>query len=309
MLFAPTAGHDENLFSFIAQRWQAWKSRQDSLAGLESCGRTEVDRIARDLSLTTNELRTLAGKGADAASLLYRRMADMGLDRAELARAEPTVMWDMQKTCSLCESKKRCRHDLAQGAESSAWHAYCPNDDTLSALASETIGTTRRIRPAARAAMIAEDDQRGRYASLLGLLFIGLAWLVLLGAPPAGLRLDRGAGWAPDAARAILAPAVTCLDASCLSADQLAAVNGLKAIQARGWIAATPDQVAAVTPVSLIVQRVRTGEALACTKQGGTTYYGLMYQGGCSQGGLEAAKLDGYRECRSMSGGGSCLLK
>src|SRR6202162_2675172 len=165
MLSTPTAGHDENLLSFIAQRWHAWKSSQDSLAGLEGCGRAEMARVAHDLSLTTGELRSLAGKGADAVDLLYRRMAAMGLKRDGVARAEPKVMLDMQKTCSLCESKKRCRHDFAHGAESSAWRAYCPNDDTLGALPSQAIGP--RARPAARSAMIADDDQRGRAASFL----------------------------------------------------------------------------------------------------------------------------------------------
>jgi len=306
MLFTPTAGHDENLFGFIAQRWHAWKSRQDGLGGLECCG-AEIARVARDLSLSTGELRSLAGKGADAADLLYRRMAGMALSRDAVARAEPKVMQDMQKTCSLCDSKKRCRHDFAQGSESSAWQAYCPNEDTLSALASQTSGPPHRV-PAARSAVIAEDDRRGHYASALGLLFIGLAWLILLGAPPAGLRLDRGAIMDSQAVNGRSAPAVTCLDASCLSVEQLVAVQELKAIQAQGWLAATADQAAALTPASLIVEGVQAGEALACAKLGGTTYYGLMFQSGCSRGGLAAAKLSGFGACRPMSAGGACFL-
>jgi hypothetical protein len=307
MLFTPTAGHDENLFGFIAQRWHAWKSRQDSLGGLEGCG-AEMARVAHDLSLTTGELRSLARKGAGAADLLYRRMAAMALSRDVIVRAEPKVMQDMQKTCSLCESKKRCRHDFALGAESSAWRAYCPNDDTLSALASQTIGLPRGNGPARRSAVVADDDQRGRYATALGLLFIGLAWLVLLAAPPAGLRLDRGAITEPEAGNARAVPAVTCLDASCLSVEQLAAMQELKAIQAQGWLAATADQVASLPPASLLVQRVHASEALACTKLGGTTYYGMMFQDGCSRGGLGAARLSGFGECRPMSAGGACFL-
>jgi hypothetical protein len=320
MLFTSTAGHHESLFGTIAQRWREWKSTQDSLARLESCGRNEVARIAQDLALTTTELRSLAGKGADAANLLYRRMANIGLDRAELARQEPMVLWDMQKNCSLCASKKRCRNDFDAGAQTSAWQAYCPNDDTLGALALQTVGAANRGHAGTQRAMagtaIADDDHRGRLASLLGLLLVGLAWLILLGAPPAGLRFDHQATSAPDRATSapdlanvMSAPPVTCLDASCLSAAQQAALRDLRTVQTQGLIASTPDQIASLPAASLIAQEVHAGEALACARQGGTTHYGLMFQNGCNQGSLEAARLDGYDECRPMSGGGVCFTK
>jgi hypothetical protein len=47
------------------------------------------------------------------------------------------------------------------------------------------------------------------------------------------------------------------------------------------------------------------GRLRAC----GTSYYGLIFQSGCNQGGLEAARLDGFDERRPMSGGGVCSLK
>src|SRR3974390_3040275 len=145
MQLTPTADRDGGLIGLLVQRWQAWKEGRDSLAGLEVCGGGEVARIAHYLSLTPRELRTLAGKGPHAADLLYRRMADLGLDRDALASREPTTLREMQRDCSLCGSKARCRHDLARGAPQSAWHPYCPNDQVLHALA-----TGGRIRAAPR---------------------------------------------------------------------------------------------------------------------------------------------------------------
>src|SRR6266581_2171192 len=104
MPYTPTAHQDQNLLGALAQRWQAWRNRREALAALESCGTGEVARIAHDLSLTTGELSALAGRGTDSANLLYRRMAQLGLERKTIACREPKTLWDMQKTCSLCDS-------------------------------------------------------------------------------------------------------------------------------------------------------------------------------------------------------------
>ncbi len=306
MQLTPTAGRHEGLFSLLMQRWQAWAERRDSLAGLETCGRGEVARVAHDLSLTPNELRALARKGPDAASLLYRRMADLGLDRDALARAEPRMLRDMQKECSLCGSKGRCRHDRARGADPSAWHDYCPNDDALGALMA---GGAHRARAAASAAAVAEDDERGWHATLLGLLFIGLAWVILLSGHHPGARRHSNPAIPPAASPAPKRAALTCLDASCLDAQQLAALRDVRAFQSQGWVASSAEQRATVRETSLTAHGVRAGEAAACARQGGTTYYGFLFQSGCSEGGSVAARLEGYNECRPMAGGGACLLR
>jgi hypothetical protein len=301
MQLTPTAGHHESLISLLAQRWRAWKDSRDSLAGLDACGGGEVARIAHDLSLTTKELRALARQGPDAASLLYARMTDLGLDPDALASRVPMTLRDLQKDCSLCGSKRRCRHDFARGAEPSAWHGYCPNDAVLIALAPAGHGGATE----AAAASSIGDDARRRHASLLALVFIGLAWVVLLAGHHAGPRRHAPAVVAPGPTGAT----VTCLDGSCLDAQQRAALRGLRAVQAQGWIASSAEERAMTRTASLIANDVRDGEAAACARLGGATYYGFAFQDGCSAGIGAAAKRDGYDECRPMAGGGACLLR
>ena len=86
-------------------------------------------------------------------------------------------------------------------------------------------------------------------------------------------------------------------------------MRDLRAVLARVWIASSAEQIASLPRIATLAQGVQTGEALACTRAGGTTYYGFMFQGGCNTGGTEAAKLEGFKECRPMAGGGVCLLK
>jgi hypothetical protein len=137
-----------------------------------------------------------------------------------------------------------------------------------------------------------------------------LAGVVLLAGHDPGLRYHSTPALAPPAAaEASWKSVVTCLDSSCLNSPQLAALKELRAVSSHGWIASSAEELATLPEASLIAQTVHAGEAAACTKEGGTTYYGLMVRDGCSKGGSEAAKVEGYNECRSMAGGGVCLLR
>jgi hypothetical protein len=107
---------------------------------------------------------------------------------------------------------------FARGADPSAWRDDCPNDDTHGALAPVAMAWARVYATAADTA-IADDDRDGLRASALGLMFAALASLVLLGAPLAVLRGLLAPTFTPAASEPSTGPAVTCIDASCLSAQ------------------------------------------------------------------------------------------
>jgi hypothetical protein len=70
------------------------------------------------------------------ASLLFRRMALLRVDRDELASDDPLLFRELQALCALCRSKERCVSDLAQECEpgNREWREYCLNATTLNAL-------------------------------------------------------------------------------------------------------------------------------------------------------------------------------
>ena len=47
------------------------------------------------------------------ASLLFRRMAALQVDRDELASNDPLLFRELQARCTLCRSKERCVLDLS----------------------------------------------------------------------------------------------------------------------------------------------------------------------------------------------------
>jgi hypothetical protein len=48
-----------------------------------------------------------------------------------LARTEPLVLRDMERVCTLCKDKPRCRDDLAAGTAERHYEDYCLNAPTI----------------------------------------------------------------------------------------------------------------------------------------------------------------------------------
>lgn len=310
MALAHRAVHAPRL-DLISQCWRSWKSNRASAAPFDRWGQHEIERIAHDLRMTTRELHSLARKRADSARLLYRRMADLGLDRTEVARAVPKVMWDLQKLCSTCETKSRCERDFAHGADLSAWQAYCPNDQTLNALTSQTVKASNRVRAASSSGAVASVNIPHLHVWSWGLFLIG-AWLIIsmnwqhtnsalvVGSVPTS---NTSATNAPPSA------GITCLDTGCLSAQQRTALQTMKSVAEQGLINSSINQLQALQQASRNVEDVRKGEALVCGSIGGATYYGLMFRQGCGPESVGTPRLSGYTSCRTMTGGGVCFVK
>ena len=130
---------------FVRRLAHWWRSRNGSrrtMADFDRCGPAEMERIARDVGVSGADLSILAGKWPDAADLLYWRMNEIKLDRMEITRADAQVMRDLQRVCTVCGSKWRCEHELANNPSDPAWQKYCPNATTLLALAAERAAKT-----------------------------------------------------------------------------------------------------------------------------------------------------------------------
>ena len=121
----------------LAHWWRSWNGRRRTMADLGRCGPAEMERIARDVGVSGADLSILAGKWPDAADPLYWRMNEIKLDRKEITHADPQVMRDLQRVCTVCASKRRCKHELASNPSDPAWKKYCPNATTLAALVAE----------------------------------------------------------------------------------------------------------------------------------------------------------------------------
>jgi hypothetical protein len=123
----------------VARWWRAWVKQRGTMAALADCGPAEIARMARDIGVSgAAELRVLAGKWPNSSDLLSRRLQQFRLDPTAMMRAEPDVVRDLERVCTLCTSRRRCSRDFAAEEPASAWETYCPNAPTLGALIADS---------------------------------------------------------------------------------------------------------------------------------------------------------------------------
>jgi len=129
----------DNVIAPIAEWWRRHATIQENLADLGAFGPAEMARMAQDVGIAPSDLRELARHCSDAADLLDRRLEALGLAASGLAATAPAELRDMERLCTLCQSKGRCARDLAADPSDPVWRQYCPNEQTMVALAREGV--------------------------------------------------------------------------------------------------------------------------------------------------------------------------
>ena len=117
------------MFSWVAKVF----GRQDSRMPWAKESRPdahEMQRAASDLGISVTDLERLAKKPLGSAKEMYRRLQMRGVDVAKLAAEHPRLVKDMERVCSLCEEKRRCRND-AENPDGGLWRTYCCNADSI----------------------------------------------------------------------------------------------------------------------------------------------------------------------------------
>jgi hypothetical protein len=137
----------ESVLGTLARKWRIWQRRRAAVAELDHCGSAERQRNANDIGMNGDELCVLAGRWPDTVDLLRQRIDQLKLNPADGVQIEPEVMRDLQRTCALCMSKRRCTHDFAKRPSNPGWQEYCPNAMTFSALLTESGKARKRDKP------------------------------------------------------------------------------------------------------------------------------------------------------------------
>jgi hypothetical protein len=94
----------------------------------------ELERVARELNVTPVDLEMLVRQGSQGANELPHTLTALGIDETALRRAEPALLRDIERVCSLCAHKRRCHQELAAGTAATNYVEYCGNSDTIDVL-------------------------------------------------------------------------------------------------------------------------------------------------------------------------------
>lgn len=115
--------HLANLQRFVDRLRDRWSQRGE-LAALYG---TELERLAKQLGMTPRGVHQLVDFGPDAVALLYRRLATLGITRADVERIASGLARDLERTCACCDRKQACKSDLDSRPDAPDWRDYCPN--------------------------------------------------------------------------------------------------------------------------------------------------------------------------------------
>lgn len=118
----------------LIESFAAWLKHHRELSEMRRLDRTDFDRIASDLRIAPDDLEELVRHGRHAADELPKMLNQLGISAERLAQAQPLLLRDMERVCSLCNQKGQCDRDLADGTAAENYHDYCANASTLESL-------------------------------------------------------------------------------------------------------------------------------------------------------------------------------
>ena len=129
-----TASRPYPIVQDLIESFASWLKHHRELAEMRQLDRSEFDRIASDLRIAPDDLEELVRHGKHAADELPKMLEQLGIDAERLGRAQPLLLRDMERVCSLCHAKGQCDRDLADGTAAETYHGYCGNAATLESL-------------------------------------------------------------------------------------------------------------------------------------------------------------------------------
>jgi hypothetical protein len=112
---------------FLIGKFADWLKHRRELNEVRQLDRTQFDRIASDLRISSGDLDQLVQRGPHGADQLPLMLKSLGISEAELKRTQPLILRDMQRVCTLCHDKAHCDRELAAGTAAEHYKGYCPN--------------------------------------------------------------------------------------------------------------------------------------------------------------------------------------
>jgi len=143
-----TASRPYPIVQDLIDSFASWLKHRRELNEMRQLDRADFDRIASDLRISPDDLEELVRHGKHSADELPMMLEQLGISADGLGRAQPLLLRDMERVCSLCAHKARCDRDLADGTAAENYHGYCANASTLESLDRSALATQDNQKPA-----------------------------------------------------------------------------------------------------------------------------------------------------------------
>ncbi|MBR0791340.1 hypothetical protein JQ631_19870 [Bradyrhizobium manausense] len=129
-----TASRPYPIVQDLIESFARWLKHRRELNELRQLDRFDFDRIANDLRIAPDDLEDLVRHGQHATDELPKMLEQLGISAARLGQAQPLLLRDMERVCSLCHHKAKCHRELAHGTAAENFHGYCGNATTMESL-------------------------------------------------------------------------------------------------------------------------------------------------------------------------------
>jgi len=129
-----TASRPYPIVQDLIDSFASWLKHRREMNEIRQLDRADFDRIASDLRIAPDDLEELVRHGKHSADELPMMLQQLGINAEGLGRAQPLLLRDMERVCSLCTHKGQCDRDLADGTAAANYHGYCANAATIEAL-------------------------------------------------------------------------------------------------------------------------------------------------------------------------------
>ncbi|TQF29967.1 hypothetical protein [Bradyrhizobium sp. UNPA324] len=129
-----TASRPYPIVQDLIESFAGWLKHRREINEMRQLDRADFDRIANDLRIAPDDLEELVRHGKHSADELPKMLEQLGISAEGLGRAQPLLLRDLERVCSLCNHKAQCDRDLADGTAAENYHGYCANAATLESL-------------------------------------------------------------------------------------------------------------------------------------------------------------------------------
>ncbi|MGB3391409.1 MAG: hypothetical protein WBA88_25920 [Pseudaminobacter sp.] len=97
--------------------------------------RDEADRLLRECAMGRSDFLSSLRNPYCADDLLLPAMRSVGLDPEAHKASYPAWHRDIERTCTACENRRRCRRDVLSNRFAARHRSYCPNKDSFTEIA------------------------------------------------------------------------------------------------------------------------------------------------------------------------------
>ena len=120
--------------SSLIETFRRWRRKRRILAEFANLDAATRGEILSELALDEGGLSRLVA-GSQNCDGLSHMLLRLRVDESVLAKVDPQFVASLRRNCAMCVDWRQCAQEIEAGTAAAPAPTYCPNRETLAALA------------------------------------------------------------------------------------------------------------------------------------------------------------------------------